>query len=246
MRSASDSFCGATWRQLLVGVNLCHDIVERRAWLCQPGSPRSDTGARDRGSHHRKGTPDDRERGPGRSEGRSRSKDRLSQRTDRADTDTNGPMATEVASPPQSPFPPRSPRRSREDEEALQVGRAVCPSPRPSPSNEGPRVILRCHSPTSPSGNDFRPIGREAVVQPERLEVQTPETDPFAHLPRTQSLIPEEVRLLRASFHNIHELNARTDYMRRRARSEGRSQSLTDPPAARSDVPDALRATIQA
>ena len=155
-------------------------------------------------------------------------------------------MATEVASPPQSPFPPRSPRRSREDEEALQVGRAVCPSPRPSPSNEGPRVILRCHSPTLPSGNDFRPIGREAVVQPERLEVQTPETDPFAHLPRTQSLIPEEVRLLRASFHNIHELNARTDYMRRRARSEGRSQSLTDPPAARSDVPDALRATIQA
>ena len=155
-------------------------------------------------------------------------------------------MATEVASPPQSPFPPRSPRRSCEDEEALQVGRAVCPSPRPSPSNEGPRVILRCHSPTSPSGNDFRPIGREAVVQPERLEVQTPETDPFAHLPRTQSLIPEEVRLLRASFHNIHELNARTDYMRRRARSERRTQSLTDAPAAPSDVPDALRATIQA
>ena len=155
-------------------------------------------------------------------------------------------MATEVASPPQSPFPPRSPRRSREDEEALQVGRAVCQSPRPSPSNEGPRVILRCHSPTSPSGNDFRPIGREAVVEPVRLEVQSPEVDPFAHLPRTQSLIPEEVRLLRASFHNIHELNARTDYMRRRARSEGRSQSLTDPPAARSDVPDALRATIQA
>ena len=155
-------------------------------------------------------------------------------------------MATEVASPPQSPFPPRSPRRSREDEEALQVGRAVCKSPRPSPSNEGPRVILRCHSPTSPSGNDFRPIGREAVVQPERLEVQTPETDPFAHLPRTQSLIPEEVRLLRASFHNIHELNARHQYMQRRARTEGRSQSLSDTPTAPSDVPDALRATIQA
>ena len=155
-------------------------------------------------------------------------------------------MATEVASPPQSPFPPRSPRRSREDEEALQVGRATCPSPRPSPSHEGPRVILRCHSPTSPSGNDFRPIGREAVVQPERLEVQTPETDPFAHLPRTQSLIPEEVRLLRASFHNIHELNARHQYMQRRARTERRSQSLTDAPAAPSDVPDALRATIQA
>ena len=170
----------------------------------------------------------------------------LSKKEQRADADTNGPMATEVASPPQSPFPPRSPRRSREDEEALQVGRAVCPSPRPSPSNEGPRVILRCHSPTSPSGNDFRPIGREAVVQPERLEVQTPETDPFAHLPRTQSLIPEEVRLLRASFHNIHELNARHQYMQRRARSEGRSQSLTERPASRSDVPDALRATIQA
>ena len=164
-------------------------------------------------------------------------------------TDTADPMATEVASPPQSPFPPRSPRRSREDVEALQVGRAVCPSPRPSPSHEGPRVFLRCHSPTSPtspSGNDFRPIGREAVIQPERLEVHTPEVDPFAHLPRTQSLIPEEVRLIRASFHNIHELNARHKYMQRVARSERRSQSLTDPPAARADVPDALRATIQA
>ena len=157
-----------------------------------------------------------------------------------------GPMATEVASPPQSPFPPRSPRRSREDEEALQVGRAVCTSPRPSPSTEGPRVFLRCHSPTSPSGSDFRPIGREAVVEPVRLEVQSPEVDPFAHLPRTQSLIPEEVRLLRASFHNIHELNARHQYMQRRARTAGRSQSLTDAPAAPSDVPDALRATIQA
>jgi len=78
------------------------------------------------------------------------------------------------------------------------------------------------------------------------LEVQSPETDPFAHLPRTQSLIPEEVRLIRASFHNIHELNARHKYMQRVARSERRSQSLTDPPAARADVPDALRATIQA
>ena len=159
-------------------------------------------------------------------------------------------MATEVASPPQSPFPPRSPRRSREDVEALQVGRAVCPSPRPSPSTEGPRVFLRCHSPTSPSGspsgNDFRPIGREAVVEPVRLEVQSPEVDPFAHLPRTQSLIPEEVRLIRASFHNIHELNARHAYMQRVARTQRRSQSLTDPPAARPDVPDALRATIQA
>ena len=155
-------------------------------------------------------------------------------------------MATEVASPPQSPFPPRSPRRSREDEEALRVGRAVCTSPRPSPSTEGPRVFLRCHSPTSPSGSDFRPIGREAVVEPVRLEVQSPEVDPFAHLPRTKSLIPEEVRLLRASFHNIHELNARHQYMQRRARTAGRSQSLTDAPAAPSDVPDALRATIQA
>lgn len=158
-------------------------------------------------------------------------------------------MATEVASPPQSPFPPRSPRRSREDVEALQVGRAVCPSPRPSPSHEGPRVFLRCHSPTSPSGSPvagFRPIGREAVIQPERLEVQTPEVDPFAHLPRAQSLIPEEVRLIRASFHNIHELNARHQYMQRVARSQRRSQSLQDAPTARSDVPDALRATIQA
>ena len=158
-------------------------------------------------------------------------------------------MATEVASPPQSPFPPRSPRRSREDVEALQVGRISCPSPRPSPSTEGPRVFLRCHSPTSPtapSGSDFRPIGREAVVEPVRLEVHTPEVDPFAHLPRTQSLIPEEVRLIRASFHNIHELNARHAYMQRVARTQRRSQSLTDPPAARPDVPDALRATIQA
>ena len=243
MRSVSDSFCGATWRQLLVGVNLCHDIVERRAWLCQPGSPRSDTSGRSGGCptldrHARTG------RRPGE---RARSVERLSiQKEQPPEQNRHGPMATEVASPPQSPFPPRSPRRSREDEEALQVGRAVCPSPRPSPSNEGPRVILRCHSPTSPSGNDFRPIGREAVVEPVRLEVQSPETDPFAHLPRTQSLIPEEVRLLRASFHNIHELNARHQYMQRRARSEGRSQSLTDAPAARSDVPDALRATIQA
>ena len=158
-------------------------------------------------------------------------------------------MATEVASPPQSPFPPRSPRRSREDVEALQVGRISCPSPRPSPSTEGPRVFLRCHSPTSPtapSGNDFRPIGREAVVEPVRLEVHTPEVDPFAHLPRTQSLIPEEVRLIRASFHNIHELNARHQYMQRVARSQRRSQSLQDAPTAHSDVPDALRATIQA
>ena len=85
----------------------------------------------------------------------------------------------------------------------------------------------------------FRPIGREAVIQPERLEVHTPEVDPFAHLPRTQSLIPEEVRLIRASFHNIHELNARHKYMQRVARSERRSQSLSDPPAARADVPDA-------
>jgi hypothetical protein len=78
------------------------------------------------------------------------------------------------------------------------------------------------------------------------LEVQTPEVDPFAHLPRTQSLIPEEVRLIRASFHNIHELNARHQYMQRVARSQRRSQSLQDAPTARSDVPDALRATIQA
>ena len=83
-------------------------------------------------------------------------------------------------------------------------------------------------------------------MEPVRLEVQSPETDPFAHLPRTQSLIPEEVRLIRASFHNIHELNARHKYMQRVARSERRSQSLSDPPAARADVPDALRATIQA
>ena len=170
--------------------------------------------------------------------------------TDTATEQTpNEPMATEVASPPQSPFPPRSPRRSREDVEALQVGRAVCPSPRPSPSHEGPRVFLRCHSPTSPtapSGNDFRPIGREAVVEPVRLEVHTPEVDPFAHLPRTQSLIPEEVRLIRASFHNIHELNARHAYMQRVARTQRRSQSLTEHPTAHADVPDALRATIQA
>jgi len=84
------------------------------------------------------------------------------------------------------------------------------------------------------------------VVEPVRLEVHTPEVDPFAHLPRTQSLIPEEVRLIRASFHNIHELNARHAYMQRVARTQRRSQSLTDPPAARPDVPDALRATIQA
>jgi hypothetical protein len=151
-----------------------------------------------------------------------------------------------AASPPQSPFPPRSPRRSREDVEALQVGRISCPSPRPSPSNEGPRVFLRCHSPTSPSGSDFRPIGREAVVEPVRLEVRTPEVDPFAHLPRHESLIPEEMRLIRASFHNIHELNARHQYMQRVARSERRSQSLTDAPAARSEVTESLRATIQA
>ena len=59
-------------------------------------------------------------------------------------------------------------------------------------------------------------------------------------------MIPEEVRLIRASFHNIHELNARHQYMQRVARSQRRSQSLQDAPTARSDVPDALRATIQA
>ena len=187
------------------------------------------------------GSTDGRGSEPGQLRGSGSKKNRHSPKQTRPRT-----MATEVVSPPQSPFPPRSPRRSREDEEALQVGRAVCPSPRPSPSNEGPRVILRCHSPTSPSGNDFRPIGREAVVEPVRLEVHTPEVDPFAHLPRTQSLIPEEVRLIRASFHNIHELNARHAYMQRVARTQRRSQSLTDPPAARPDVPDALRATIQA
>ena len=83
-------------------------------------------------------------------------------------------------------------------------------------------------------------------MEPVRLEVRTPEVDPFAHLPRHKSLIPEEMRLIRASFHNIHELNARNQYMQRVARSERRSQSLTERPASRSDVPDALRATIEA
>ena len=215
----------------------CANLAARVATPArEPGAAAGTTGTPER--------PDGRGSEPGQLRGSGSKKNTGGQKTDTAD-----PMATEVASPPQSPFPPRSPRRSREDVEALQVGRAVCPSPRPSPSHEGPRVFLRCHSPTSPSGSPvagFRPIGREAVIQPERLEVQTPEVDPFAHLPRTQSLIPEEVRLIRASFHNIHELNARHQYMQRVARSQRRSQSLQDAPTARSDVPDALRATIQA
>ena len=110
---------------------------------------------------------------------------------------------TEVASPPQSRSR-RGPRRSRGTSRPSRW--AAPPARRRAPRHHTrARAFLRCHSPTSPTGPVAASAHRARGRHPTRaIGSANTRGRPVTSFATYTIPIPEEVRLIRASFHNIH------------------------------------------